>query len=339
MAIQENGSGKFLTDSGASFMNPNTGREGMPFLSPELVQKPPKLKILLNGQGEGAAMLMDKAIADGHEIVGVVATIKGLKEGNPDPLRAKAMEAGIPIVNLGDINNKKPDDERFIAAKEKMKGWDADLGVGFYLQAIMDTETINIPKYGTMNTHYSRLPDNRGRDAMNRSVMNGEDIGISTFMMNEIVDGGDIVDQATFPNPGDKSQGALYYQHVEDFVDFVSCSINKMAVGIDEHRKNGAPLPVSPQDHAKATEYPPLTTAELFIDFTKINAITARNYMNAGGPGATAIIEGDVYKVAKPDIKQGPPLQPGRVVELTPDSATVEALQGIVTIGRRSKTS
>lgn len=58
--------------------------------NPEL--KIPSLKLMINGQGEGAAALFDKAINDGHEIVGVVATIKKDREGNQDPLRTKALE-------------------------------------------------------------------------------------------------------------------------------------------------------------------------------------------------------------------------------------------------------
>ncbi len=298
--------------------------------SPDTIHTPeiqtPSLRLILNGQGDGAAMLFDKVVASGHEVVGVVATIKKDKEGKPDPLRNKATELGIPIINLGNVN--KPE------SQAEMDSWDADLGVGFYLQTILSGETVTIPRYGTMNTHYSLLPKNRGRDAMNRSVLAGEPIGISTFMMNDVVDGGDIVDQTSFPNSDDQSQGALYYRYLEQFVEFVAGSVDKMAVGIDNHKKNGTPLPVTPQDHNKATEYPPLSTEELEVNFSAEPAVTINRKMNAGGPGATAMIEGVKVKIGKPEKFEGPPLQPGRIVEKSDKEMLIEANQGLIRIGR-----
>lgn len=309
-------------------------------ISPDSVRTPeiqtPSLRLILNGQGDGAAMLFDKVIANGHEVVGVVTTTKGVKEGKPDPLRIKATEAGVTIVDLGNVNAslRKPDDPRFLQAKKTLSDLRADLGVGFYLQAMLDNETLNIPEFGTMNTHYSLLPENRGRDAMNRSVLMGEPIGISTFMMNDEVDGGDIVDQTSFPNPDDQSQGALYYRYLEQFVEFVAESVNNMAAGIDSHKKNGTPLPVRPQDHSKATEYPPLSPEDLEVDFTNEPAVTINRKMNAGGPGATTLIEGKKYKIGKPTRLEGPPIQPGRIVEMTDKEVLIEAYQGLIKIGR-----
>jgi methionyl-tRNA formyltransferase len=300
--------------------------------NPEL--KIPSLKLMINGQGEGAATLFDKAINDGHEIVGVVTTIKKDKEGNPDPLRAKALEQGIPIINLGDLSNKNFD--KYTAAKEKMKSWNADLGVGFYLQAILDEETIQIPKFGTMNMHLGN-PANRGRDSMNRDIRDGKPtVSIMTYMMDGIVDGGPVVDVKSFPNPGDKSQGALYFQYLPSFVEHVRDSINKMAIGIDEFRKNETPLPITPQVISEDTYYPPLTKGDLAVDFEKMDAITIKNYMNAGGPGATTIIEGQEYKISKPEAYEGPTI-PGRIVETDNNTLMEEAYQGIVKIGRFQK--
>lgn len=307
----------------SGFPNPNT------LTSPE--RQIPSLRLIINGQGDGAAMLMDRVLADGHEVVGVVATTKGIKEGSPDPLRIKAQETGIPIVNLGQVN--KPE------GQEQMKKWDADLAVGFYMQAMLTPETTNIPAYGTMNLHLGR-PGHAGRDTMNRDIMEGKhSVAAMAYLMNEVVDGGPVVDHAFYPNPGDKSQGSLYFKYLPEYVHLMGNAVNKMAQGIKNHRKTGEPLPVTPQDPEKIKQTPRLTEEELAINFQIMPAEQVKNYMNAGGPGATAIIEGQMYKISKPDVLLGPPLQPGRVVELTPDSATVEALQGIVTIGKRSKTS
>lgn len=307
--------------------------------SPE--RKVPGLRVILNGQGDGAAMLFDRLRENGIDIVGVVATTKKDKDGNPDPLRAKALEAGITVVNLGDLNAslRSPDDPKFLAAKQNLRDMKADLGVAFYLQAMMDQETVDIPEFGTMQTHYSLLPQNRGRDSMNRSVLAGEDIGISTIIMNEEIDAGDIVDQTSFPNPGDKSQGSLYYQYLGQFVEFVSNSVEKMAIGIDNYRKNGTPLPLQPQDASQATYFPPLTEEDLRVDPEKDTAEEAKRKILAGGPGATLMIEENKYKLGKPTVSEGPALRPGRIIEQTDEGIMIEANGGIITIGRLQKSS
>lgn len=297
----------------------------------------PRIRLIINGQGEGAAMLFDKAIESGHEVVGIVGTIKKDDKGNMDPMRQKATNLGIPIVNLGDINNRKSGDEKFEQAKKKMRDMRADLSVGFYLQATLDDETIAIPEFGTMNMHLGD-PTNRGRESMNRDVLDGKPtVSIMTYMMNEIIDGGPVVDVKSFPNPGDKSQGALYFQYLPDFVQHVSDSINKMAIGIDKHRKTGAPLPVTTQDHSLAKTYPPMSEEELRADFELDDAETIKRKMLAGGVGSTTLIEGEVFKISKPTISQGAPFEPGRIVERNPEGVLREAARGLVHIGRLQK--
>lgn len=312
---------------------PASGAESTPRKESQI----PSIRLLINGQGEGAAMLFDKAIENGYQIVGIVGTIKKDKEGNMDPLRQRATDLGIPIVNLGDINNRKLDDPKFLAAKQKMRDMNADLAVGFYLQATLDDETIAIPEYGTMNMHLGD-PTNRGRESMNRDILNGSPtVSIMTYMMNEIMDGGPVVDVKSYPNPGDKSQGALYFQYLPDFVQMVSDSIDKLAIGIDNNRKTGEPLPLTPQDHSKAKEYPPLSEEELRADFEKDDAETIKRKMLAGGIGSTALIEGEVYKISRPAVFQGAPFVAGRIVEKSTDSVLLEASQGLISIGRLQK--
>lgn len=308
--------------------------------SPE--RRVPSIRVIINGQGDGAALLFDKVCENGHNVVGVVTTVKKTKDGDPDPLRQKAIDANVPIVNLGDINtsNKAQVEEKYKAANQKIKDMHADISIGFYLQATMSDETINIPEFGSLNTHYSLLPENAGRDSMSRDVLNGKSIGISVYKMNTVIDGGDIIDQTTFPNPGDQSQGSLYYQYLENFVGFVASSVNKMATGIAEYRKNGTPLPFIPQDLSKRTYFEPLTSSDLQVDFKSMDADRINRTMNAGGPGATALIEGVLEKIAKPTVYPGPSFLPGRQIDaVDPSVSMFETTQGIIGIGRRQKPS
>lgn len=331
MAIQENGSGRFLTDSSASLMNPNVGREGMPFLSPESVQKPLRKRLLLNGQGQGAANLFDRLVAD-HDIVGAVCTTK---EG--DPLREKIVEhntnnpdSPIPVIDLGKVNTQ--------AAQGQMRELRPDLGVAFYLQKELKPETFSIPEYGTLNIHYSLLPERQGRTAMEWAIRDGDEkLGATVFLMSRKVDAGPIVAQMSYDNPGVKSQGRLYNEHLSEFVDLTLDAVNTMALAIDARRSatdKKPKLPVKAQIPEEMTYQEPITRNDLFVDFAQMDAVTIRNYMNAGGPRATALLEGKLYRIEKPTIIPGPTLQPGRIVEATQDTKIVETRSGTIHIGK-----
>lgn len=281
----------FLPESTANLMDPNFGREGLPSLTPDTLKTKeriaPGINVIINGQGGGAAKLVDIAIARGHNVVGIVTTTKIDDKGKPDPLRAKAIELGITIVNLGDVNSslRKPDDKRFIEANQKLRDMNADLAVGFFLQAPLSKETYAIPEYGTINYHPSKLPKRRGRDSMKRAIMDGDsDIWLSAYLMNGRVDAGPIVRQTSYKNPGDKSQASLYFDHLDDAVNLMADALDDMAEGIDRRRRLGKKekLHLVVQNEDEATVEPPLSDEEMRLDLSKVDGVKAKNMVLTG---------------------------------------------------------
>jgi methionyl-tRNA formyltransferase len=52
----------------------------------------------------------------------------------------------------------------------------------------------SLPKFGTFNMHASLLPDYRGAAPINHAIINGEtESGVTTFLLNENIDEGDIL--------------------------------------------------------------------------------------------------------------------------------------------------
>lgn len=314
----------------------------LPRPNPDIVRSAetpiPSLRILFNGQEKGAAKLLTKLIDDNHEIVGVVAP-KPKKVGDTikiDPLRqtvldinAKRQAEGlqpIPIIDLGTVNDAE--------VQKQMEEMKPDLGVSMYLQKKLDPETFSIPTFGTLNIHYSLLPDERGRNAMERNIMNGYKIlGMTAFLTSRAMDAGPVAGYFAYKNNG-KSQGSQYYEHEDDSLDLMQGAVTNLAFAIHERKNNRKQkLPLIPQDPSKATNNGLLTKEELFVDFTKMDAVTASNRMNAGGPGATAIIEGKRYKIGKPSIVDSE--AQGRVSDSATDSMRVKAADGrILAIGK-----
>lgn len=65
---------------------------------------------------------------------------------------------------------------------------------------VMDSNLFNAPKIGTVNLHYSLLPDYRGVYPVNWAIINGEKkTGITYHFVNDRIDDGEIIMQVDAP--------------------------------------------------------------------------------------------------------------------------------------------
>lgn len=290
-------------------------------LAPSPETKVPQLKILFNGQQDGAAKLLQRFIDKGHNIVGVVA------DTNPeDAVRKLATEKGFEIIDLDDVNKKE--------ARKRMDEMEPDLGVSFYLQKILGSKTFSIPKYGTLNVHYSLK--NHGRDGMQRDVMNGEDVlGAMVFLMTKKVDAGPIAGTFGFKNPGNQSQGSLYHEHQDETIELVEKAVDNMAIAIDQRQKDGKQkLPLWPQEPGEFTYYPPLEDKDMEVNFQNMTAEEINRVILAGGPGAWFKLKKDGRRIflAKPIVGIGN-LRP-RQIASTEQGVVVGAKEGVIVLGQ-----
>ena len=73
-----------------------------------------------------------------------------------------------------------------------------DLMITAVCQYILPNWLISIPKYGSLNTHFSLLPKYRGGSPITNVLINGEkETGVTFHFMTEEFDKGDIVEQIT----------------------------------------------------------------------------------------------------------------------------------------------
>ncbi|MFC1651067.1 methionyl-tRNA formyltransferase [Candidatus Latescibacterota bacterium] len=130
-----------------------------------------------------------RALHEKYNIAGVVTRAdskkgRGRKSG-PSPVKTAALEMGLDV-----LEPEKLSDGDFLA---KLKQLEADL---FFVIAfrILPKEVFAIPPKGTVNLHASLLPDYRGAAPINHAVINGDEItGLTTFLINESIDTGDII--------------------------------------------------------------------------------------------------------------------------------------------------
>jgi len=126
---------------------------------------------------------------------------------------------------------------------------------------ILPKSILSIPKYGAINVHASLLPKYRGAAPIARAILNGEKVtGVTTMMMDEGMDTGDILLQREIPM-GDEVT-------CEILQDRLASLGAQLLLETLEKMKAGNIRPFS-QDHSKATYAPPLKKEDGHIDWKK----------------------------------------------------------------------
>ena len=135
-----------------------------------------------------------------HPDIEVVAVVtqpdKKRGRGNkilPSAVKKVALEHNLPIWQPTRI---KKDQETL----DKLQATSADAFVVVAYGQILSTAILQMPKLGCINVHGSLLPEYRGAAPIQWSIYNGDiETGITTMLMDEGMDTGDILLKATTP--------------------------------------------------------------------------------------------------------------------------------------------
>lgn len=105
----------------------------------------------------------------------------------PTPVKVLAQKYNIEVLTPEKI------DAEFIS---NLKARTFDLSIVVAYGNILPEEIINMPKYGTLNIHYSLLPKYRGAIPLEAALLNGDkETGVTIQKMVRKLDAGDIVAQ------------------------------------------------------------------------------------------------------------------------------------------------
>ena len=103
----------------------------------------------------------------------------------PSPVKVAALEAGIPVFQPEKIRK---------TGVETLRGLNPDLCVTAAFGQILSKELLEIPVLGNINVHASLLPKHRGSAPIAHAIISGDrETGITTMMMDEGIDTGDIL--------------------------------------------------------------------------------------------------------------------------------------------------
>jgi methionyl-tRNA formyltransferase len=177
---------------------------------------------------------------------------RGLKL-TTSPVKELALEQQLPIL--------QPMNLRETGFIESFKAFKPDIVVVVAFRMLPEI-IWQTPAIGTFNLHASLLPQYRGAAPINRAIMNGEtQTGLTTFLIDQHIDTGNILLQESLPIGPDETAGELHYRMMLAGAPLVAKTIDLMVAG------NSIPIP---QSHF-LDEQPLLAAPKIFKEETRIN--------------------------------------------------------------------
>lgn len=204
------------------------------------------LRIVFMGTPEFAVPSLQKLVADGYNVVGVVTT-PDREAGRGQKIRE--CEVKIAAKELG-LTILQPEKLKSIEFIEAMRALNPDLGVIIAFRMLPEVIWA-MPKLGTFNLHASLLPQYRGAAPINWAIINGEtQTGVTTFLLNSQIDKGAILEQIKVDILPEDNIGSLYEKLMTIGTSLVTNTVDKIAaenitpihqIDIDESTLKPAP--------------------------------------------------------------------------------------------------
>ncbi|MCL6641826.1 MAG: methionyl-tRNA formyltransferase [Candidatus Bipolaricaulota bacterium] len=246
-----------------------------------------------------------RALAHTHKILAVFTQPdrpagRGLTL-TPPPIKKVAQELGLPVYQPEKINREVA----FI------KTLSPDVIVVIAFGQFLSKRLLEIPKYGCINLHASLLPRYRGAAPIQWAIINGErETGLTTFLLNEEMDAGDILLQERVPISDEDTAGSLHDKLAALGPDLVLRTL--------EGLERGTLVP-RPQDHSQATFAPKIEDSLGQIDWAQpalkiFNLIRGLN----PSPGAYTFWQGQRLKLyASRVVPSTASVEPGQILSIS----------------------
>jgi methionyl-tRNA formyltransferase len=268
------------------------------------------VRVVFLGTPAFAVPSLERLAASRHEVAAVVtnpdrAAGRGRKL-RPPPVKVAAEALGLLL--LQPTSPKDPELRSQLAAFEA----DAFAVVAF---SILPKKLLAVPRLGSVNVHPSLLPAYRGAAPIVWALFDGcTETGISTFLLNPRVDGGDILLQQRVAIDADETAGELEARLAIDGAELLVASLDGLAEGTIVPRRQAA---------EGITRAPKLSREDGQLDWswsaTRLcNRVRGANPM----PGAFTHWRGGLLKVHRAVLAPGADT-PGTVL-------AADARQGIV---------
>ena len=165
------------------------------------------MKVVFMETPDFAVGTLEAIVGAGHEVAAVVTQPDKPKGRGGvmamSPVKECALSHGLTV--LQPLKARNPE---FI---EEIKAINPDVIVVVAFGQIIPSEIIHMPKYGCINVHASLLPKYRGASPIQWTVLDGcEYSGVTTMLMDEGIDTGDILETVTVKLDERETGGSLF---------------------------------------------------------------------------------------------------------------------------------
>ena len=278
-----------------------------------------KMRLIVMGQQAFGKDVLAKLLDEGRDEV-VAVYCEPDKEGKPaDPIKAFALEKGLPVHQPANFDDK--------AALDTLASLDADLMVMAFVNVFVPEAARDTPRFGSICFHPSLLPLHRGPSAVNWPIIMGSTkSGYSWFYPTDGLDEGDSLMQWECDIAQDDTVIDLYFKKIyPSAVDSV--------MEVCELFRSGEP-PRIVADEAQATYERRCTAKHAKIDWNKpvahvYNLIRGTN----PSPGAWTTLNGQEVQVFDCRREPGDGIS-SKVMAVSEDGVSVQCIGGRVRVMR-----
>ncbi len=262
------------------------------------------MRVVFMGTPDFAVPCLEKLIEYGCEVVGVFTQpdkpVGRKRVITPSAVKVCALKHGIDVY--------QPEKMRDGVAFEIINGLKPDIIVVVAYGKILPKEILESAPLGCINIHGSLLPKLRGAAPIQWSVINGDEYsGVTSMMMNEGLDTGDMLVERRVKIEFEETSGELY-----DRLSFVGAEVLEETL----KKLEDGTLVRTPQNDEEST-YAPLLNKEISnIDWNE-SALAVYNKIRGLNPWPVAVtyIDGIKYKVYESEYVENVKGQPGEIVD------------------------
>jgi methionyl-tRNA formyltransferase len=271
------------------------------------------MRVAFFGSPRAALPSLERLLQAGHS-VGLIITQPDRpagrgKEPTPPPVKEAALRHGIPVIQPEKIRKDA-------AAAEAIRKAEPEIIVVVAYGQIIPASIINLPRYHSVNVHFSVLPKYRGAAPVQWAILSGERrTGVTIFELNEKMDEGDILDQLEVDIRPRENARDLEDRLARLGADLLVRTLERIDA-----------LPHHPQVHALASLAPRLHKEQGRIDWADgADSIDRLVRAFTPWPGAFTFFCGQrlIIRSGSPQTPPSPPVQPGRVAALRREGIVV----------------
>ncbi len=278
------------------------------------------MRIVFMGSPEFAVPALEALHASHHEIVAVVSGAdKRRGRGNelmPTPVKARAMELGLPVLEWEAVKHRASSIEH-----RALDIGNRTLDIGHWTLGIPECDLFVVvafkilpdwllawPKLGSVNIHASLLPKYRGAAPIHRAMMDGVDrTGCTIFFLDKGIDTGGVIMQEAVSVGPDETTGEVYER-----LRMLGANMIVRAADLIER---GEAHP-APQDSSTATAAPKIFEVDRVIDFDR-DSQAVHNHVRGLSPFPCAFTTLDGLRFRIYRTRNAPDIS-GRVGQIIP---------------------